>query len=104
MEIIAVGGVLVCERTDEAQSYFKDREEAYFFSSIEELIDIVQKLKSDPESREKVRAAGYARLLKGANTINDRALQVYRYVENKINAAGKNEQSPVQQNIQGNPQ
>lgn len=104
LEIIAVGGVLVCERTDEAQSYFKDREEAYFFSNIDELIDIVKELKSDPENREKVRAAGYARLLKCANTINDRALQVYKYVENKINTAGKNEQSPVQQNIQGNPQ
>lgn len=104
LEIIAVGGVLVCERTDEAQSFFNDREEAYLFSSIEELINIVQELKSDPENREKVRSAGYARLLKGANTINDRALQVYKYVENKIYTAGKNEQSTVQQNIQGNPQ
>jgi spore maturation protein CgeB len=84
LEIIAVGGVLVCERTVEAESYFKDREEAYFFSSIEELIDIVQILKGNPEHREKVRAAGYVRLLQGSNTINDRALQVYNYVENKI--------------------
>jgi spore maturation protein CgeB len=83
LEIVAVGGVLVCERTDEAQTYFKDREEAYFFSSIKELITIVQVLKSDPDNREKVRAAGYARLLTGANTIHDRALQVYKYVENK---------------------
>lgn len=104
LEIIAVGGVLVCERTDEALSFFNDREEAYFFSSIEELINIVQELKHDPEGREKVRAAGHARLLKGANTINDRALQVYKYVENEICTAGINSQSPVQQNIQGNPQ
>jgi len=84
LEIIAVGGVLVCERTDEAKTYFKDREEAYFFSSIEELIAIVKELKSSPENRERVRLAGYARLLKDANTINDRALQVYRFVEAKI--------------------
>jgi spore maturation protein CgeB len=87
LEIVAVGGLLVCERTDEAQTYFKDREEAYFFSSIEELINIVQELKNDLEKREKVRVAGYARLLASANTINDRALQVYKYVESKIHAS-----------------
>ena len=81
LEIVAVGGLLVCERTDEAKTHFKDREEAYFFSSIEELISIVEELKSDPDKREEVRAAGYARLLAGANTINDRAMQVYKYVE-----------------------
>lgn len=81
VEIIAVGGVLVCERTAEAQSYFRDREEAYFFSSIEELVNIVQDLKSNPEKREYVRAAGYARLLKGAHTISDRAVQVHECVK-----------------------
>lgn len=89
LEIVAVGGVLVCERTDEAKTYFKDREEAYFFSSIDELISIMQELKRDPVNREKVRVAGYARLLAGANTINDRALQVYKYIENKVNDAEK---------------
>jgi len=90
LEIVAVGGILVCERTDEALSYFKDREEAYFFSSIEELICILRELKADPDNREKVRAAGHERLLKGANTINDRALQVYKYVENKISSECSN--------------
>ena len=31
LEIIAVGGLLVCERTEEGMSYFKDGEEAFFF-------------------------------------------------------------------------
>jgi spore maturation protein CgeB len=87
LEIIAVGGVLVCERTEEAQSRFRDREEAYFFSSIRELIQIVENLKTDPQNREKVRAAGYARLLQSGNTINDRAEQVYKLVE-KIKHGG----------------
>lgn len=81
LEIIAVGGLLVCERTDEAQSRFRDGEEAYFFSSIRELIQIVENLKNDPQNREKVRAAGYARLMKSGNTINDRAEQVYQLVD-----------------------
>lgn len=42
LEIIAVGGVLVCERTAESQTYFKDRSEAYYFSSIDELLAIVR--------------------------------------------------------------
>lgn len=82
LEIVAVGGLLVCERTEEAKSYFKDREEAYFFSSIKELIEIVEILKNDPEKREKIRESGYARLIKSRNTINDRARQVHRFVEN----------------------
>lgn len=83
LEIIAVGGVLVCERTDEAEKYFIDREEAYFFSSIDELIDIIKSIKHDPVTREKVRAAGHARLLRGSSTVDDRALQIYKYVQNK---------------------
>jgi hypothetical protein len=83
LEIVAVGGLLVCERTSEAESYFKDREEAFFFSSISELIEVIRKLKADPEGREKVRAAGYARLLRGSSTVDDRALQIYKYVHNK---------------------
>ncbi len=87
LEIVAVGGVLVCERTDEALRYFKDREEALFFSSIEELIQIVNHLKTNPEFRQNIRAAGFARLNRGHDTINDRALQVYEYVRNRVKMA-----------------
>src|SRR5260221_1518102 len=69
LEIVAVGGILVCERTDEAKQYFKDREEAYFFSSVEEVVAVVNELKSDLARRERVRAAGLARLLRGDHTI-----------------------------------
>ena len=48
LEIVAVGGLLVCERNEEAKQYFNDRQEAYFFSSIEELVAIVKELKNDP--------------------------------------------------------
>lgn len=84
LEIVAVGGLLVCERTEEAKQHFKDREEAYFFSSIEELIMIVKDLKNDPIKRERVRAAGYARLLQSDNTIHSRAKQVYQFSVNAL--------------------
>lgn len=79
LEIVALGGLLVCERTEEAKQNFKDREEAFFFSSIEELITIVHDLKNDPAMRQKVRAAGYARLMQSDNTILSRAKQVYQF-------------------------
>jgi spore maturation protein CgeB len=81
LEIVAVGGVLVCERTAEAQQQFRDRQEAFFFSSVDELVEIVAALKADPATRETVREAGYRRLVAGRNTINDRAAQVLQFVE-----------------------
>lgn len=84
LEIIAVGGLLVCERTIEAESNFVDREEAFFFSSIDELKDIINNLKINPSYREKVRSAGYHRLLAGNHTISHRALQIEKFVRNKM--------------------
>ncbi len=85
-EIVALGGVLVCERTEEAQSYFKDREEAFFFSTIEELVSIVRQLKDNPDTRQRVRAAGHARLMSSEHTILKRANHVHRFVSSKISA------------------
>lgn len=84
LEIIAVGGLLVCERTEEAGQYFKDREEAYFFSSIEELVAIVNELKNNPVRRERVRVAGYARLLQSDNTILSRAKRIHQFATSAI--------------------
>lgn len=86
LEIVAVGGVLVCERTEEAKKYFKDKEEAFFFSSIEELISIVELLKNDPELRENVRISGHRRLLKGQFTIADRAERIHKFAAFKLRA------------------
>jgi hypothetical protein len=88
LEIVAVGGLLVCERTDEAQTYFIDRQEAFFFSSAKELIDIVTLLKQEPALREKVRLAGYQRLMQSSHTIGDRAVQIDHFVKHKL-AQGK---------------
>lgn len=79
-EIVAMGGVLVCERTNEASKYFHDKKEAFFFSSIEELVGIVVNLKENPILRESVRIAGHKKLQEGGNTIMDRASQVYKFV------------------------
>ena len=84
LEIIAVGGLLVCERTAEAESYFKDREEAFFFSTADELLEIVRVLKNNPDLRERVRVAGYEKLLHTPNTLKDRAKQIDQFVRSKL--------------------
>jgi hypothetical protein len=83
-EIIAIGGLLVCERTSEAQQRFIDREEAFFFSDVAELVQIVDFLILNPKERERVRAAGYARLMSGGYTLSDRAHQISQFVLNKL--------------------
>lgn len=95
LEIIAVGGLLVCERTEEGMSYFKDRSEAFFFSSSEELIDIVRELKDNPQLREMVREKGHQRLLGGQHTIGDRARQLDRFVRRALTVQGTNSPGPA---------
>jgi len=90
LEIVAVGGLLVCERNEEAMQYFKDREEAYFFSSIDELVAIVNELRNNPIKRERVRAAGYARLLQSDNTVLSRAKRIQQFVINTISERTRN--------------
>lgn len=82
-EIIAVGGLLVCERTSEAQLRFEDRKEAFFFSDVEELIEIIESLIKNSQLRESVRKAGYERLLREGYALSDRAQQINQFVENK---------------------
>jgi spore maturation protein CgeB len=80
LEIIASGGVLVCERNKESITYFKDKEEAFFFSSIEELVKIVKLLTSNSTLRSKIQKAGYSRLLKDNHTFLNRASKVLEFV------------------------
>lgn len=83
-EIIAIGGLLVCERTEEAQRRFKDKKEAFFFSDVDELINIVDYLINNPEIRESVRAAGYARLINDGYSLSDRAIQISNFVDQRV--------------------
>lgn len=80
LEIVAVGGLLVCERTAEAERYFKDKEDAFFFSSIEELLSIMHLLKHNPQINEQVRKSSRRRLLSGKHSIIDRANMIINHV------------------------
>ncbi len=84
LEIVAVGGVLVCERTDEAQAHFIDGKEALMFSSVNELVHQIEIIKRDPQLRTNIQQAGYTRLLQGKNTLMDRAVRIDQFVKGLI--------------------
>jgi spore maturation protein CgeB len=89
LEIIAVGGLLVCERTDEAMANFKEGEEALFFSSPEELIAICRNMQGDPLLRKRITGAAHARLAaNGRHYLTARATQIGAFVLQQQNRAG----------------
>jgi hypothetical protein len=82
LEIPAVGGLLVCERTDEIREVFQDREEAFFFSDIEELVRITRLVSKDEDLRLSVANAGRKRLLKGRHSVNVRVEEMLQFLGN----------------------
>ena len=63
MEIPACGSLLMAERTVEHEQLFKDKEEAVFFSSDEELLDLCRYYLSHEEERKHIAEAGRKRCL-----------------------------------------
>jgi spore maturation protein CgeB len=75
-EIPACGGLLVAERNDIVVDFFKDREEAFFFSSVGELIEIINYLKNNISERNRIARNGYLRVLESGHGAIDRAMQI----------------------------
>jgi spore maturation protein CgeB len=80
LEIPAVGGVLVCERTDEVETHFEDRKEAFFFSDTTELMQVIDQLKNNRELRKRIAEAGRLRLQGGHHSINHRLEDMLKYL------------------------
>jgi len=72
-EIPAYGKVMLAERTDDLLQFFKEDEEACFFSSQEELVNKVKWLINNPDIRESIAQAGLRRIWKDGHDVTSRA-------------------------------
>jgi hypothetical protein len=73
LEIVAMGGLLVCERTNEALEYFVDSKEALYFSNFDELLSIVKLVVYDDLLNTRIRTLGHQKLLSMKNDVISRA-------------------------------
>ncbi len=72
-EIPACGKVMLAERTDELMQFFKEDEEACFFSSQEELVRKAQWLINNPDIRERIAQAGLRRVWADGHDVASKA-------------------------------
>ena len=80
-EIPASRGLLLSWRTPRLELLYEDREEAFFFSSIDELMSIVQELALDSKLVEETKRRGHERLLASRCSVVDRcvdAVEVFK--------------------------
>ncbi|WP_051397711.1 CgeB family protein [Runella limosa] len=63
MEIPYAGGLFCAERTTEHLALYKEGEEAVFWSTAEECIEICHKLLQDADRRDKIRKAGQKKVI-----------------------------------------
>lgn len=72
-EIPACGKVMLAERTDDLMRFFKEDEEACFYSSPEELVRKAQWLINNPDIRERIAQAGLRRVWADGHDVESRA-------------------------------
>lgn len=75
LEIPACGGVLLAPRTPALQAWFRDGDEACFYSSTEELVASARALVQDPQRRARVAEAGRRRVWADGHDVVSRARQ-----------------------------
>jgi hypothetical protein len=81
LEIPACGAVFLGERTREHAELFEDGVSGLLFGSREELLDQIDKLKSEPALANKIREKGLAEIEAGAHTYQDRAREILSWAQ-----------------------
>lgn len=75
-EVPACGGLFIGPRTQEHESLLTDGHEAYFYSSEDELIEILGRIEREPEKARRTAAQGYSRISLGKHAYEDRAREI----------------------------
>ncbi len=81
--IPGANGFLLHERNEESVLYFKENEEAAFFSGPDELVKQVKYFLENEDLRERIKTAGYNRALKD-HSLDERAKTVISYMKEKL--------------------
>lgn len=79
-EVPAAGALIVAERTVEHSGMFVDGEDALLFDDETELLEILDRLRHSERLASTIRSAGHRRITTGANTYDDRALEILKVV------------------------
>lgn len=80
-EIPACGKVMLAERTDDLLEFFKEDEEACFFSTTEELVSKAQWLIDNPDIRERIAKAGQRRVWVDGHDAESRAKTLLEHIK-----------------------
>lgn len=75
-EVPAAGGLFVGERTSEHLDMLDDGDEAFMFEGLDELLEVVDRIESDPQTASLVAERGYRRITGGGNSYMDRAAEI----------------------------
>lgn len=75
-EIPAIGAFMLAERTPEQQEYFKDREEACFFSGNAQLVELARYYLSHDDERQRIAANGYRHCISSPYSAKERVAAV----------------------------
>ena len=86
-EIPACGRLLLSERTKDLQGFFKENEEAVFFSNPAELVEKALWLKRNPDEIERIALAGMRRVHADGHSVDDRMRQFLTIIDGNSNLA-----------------
>jgi spore maturation protein CgeB len=81
-EAPACGAFVLNEKTPEHLSLLRENREAAYFGSATELVENVGYYLSRDGERERIRAAGYQRIVSGRNTYKDRLSEILQHCKN----------------------
>ncbi len=80
-EIPACGGFMLAERTDEHLELFSEGEEAAYFGSPEEMIDMIRYYLGHESERQRIKDAGRRKVTSGKHAYADRLIEIVHAVE-----------------------